>query len=67
MLKSGEVPIHEPGLDSLMARNLDAGRLTFTTNLSQAVDGAETVIIAAGTPTQRGDGHADLTHIEAAA
>ncbi|MBE0452916.1 UDP-glucose dehydrogenase family protein [Roseovarius autotrophicus] len=67
MLERGEVPIFEPGLDSLMARNVDAGRLRFTTDLARAVDGAEAVFIAVGTPTRRGDGHADLTYVMAAA
>jgi UDPglucose 6-dehydrogenase len=67
MLERGEVPIYEPGLDRLMARNVEAGRLTFTGNLKAAVDGAEAVFIAVGTPTRRGDGHADLTYVFAAA
>ena len=67
MLRRGEVPIFEPGLDDLMARNIDAGRLTFTTDLTAAVDGADAVFIAVGTPTRRGDGHADLTFVMAAA
>ena len=67
LLQDGRVPIYEPGLDSLMARNVEAGRLTFTTDLAAAVDGAEAVFIAVGTPTRRGDGHADLTYVEAAA
>ncbi|MEM1340731.1 MAG: UDP-glucose/GDP-mannose dehydrogenase family protein [Pseudomonadota bacterium] len=67
LLKDGQVPIYEPGLDSLMARNVEAGRLSFTTDLAQAVDGADAVFIAVGTPTRRGDGHADLTYVEAAA
>ncbi|MEM7489683.1 MAG: UDP-glucose/GDP-mannose dehydrogenase family protein [Pseudomonadota bacterium] len=66
LLEKGEVPIFEPGLDDLMARNVKAGRLTFTTDLAAAVDGAEAVFIAVGTPTRRGDGHADLTYVEAA-
>ena len=66
LLQDGQVPIYEPGLDSLMARNVDAGRLTFTTDLAAAVDGADAVFIAVGTPTRRGDGHADLTYVEAA-
>jgi UDPglucose 6-dehydrogenase len=66
-LQRGEVPIFEPGLEALMARNVEAGRLTFTTDLAAAVDGAEAVFIAVGTPTRRGDGHADLTFVEAAA
>ena len=66
-LGRGEVPIFEPGLHDLMARNVAAGRLTFTTDLAAAVDGAEAVFIAVGTPTRRGDGHADLTYVMAAA
>ncbi|MEM8823398.1 MAG: UDP-glucose/GDP-mannose dehydrogenase family protein [Pseudomonadota bacterium] len=66
-LNKGKVPIYEPGLEDLMARNVAAGRLTFTTDLAAAVDGAEAVFIAVGTPTRRGDGHADLTYVEAAA
>ena len=67
MLERGEVPIYEPGLDDLMKRNVEAGRLSFTTDLASAVDGADAVFIAVGTPTRRGDGHADLTYVEAAA
>ncbi|NOD64572.1 MULTISPECIES: UDP-glucose/GDP-mannose dehydrogenase family protein [unclassified Ruegeria] len=67
MLKAGQVPIYEPGLDVLMAKNVAAGRLSFTTDLAAAVDGADAVFIAVGTPTRRGDGHADLTYVMAAA
>lgn len=67
MLERGEVPIYEPGLDQLMAKNVEAGRLRFTQNLAEAMDGAEAVFIAVGTPTRRGDGHADLTYVMAAA
>jgi UDPglucose 6-dehydrogenase len=67
MLERGEVPIYEPGLDELLARNVGAGRLSFTTDLAGAVDGAEAVFIAVGTPARRGDGHADLTYVMAAA
>ncbi len=67
MLQAGEVPIYEPGLDTLMEKNVEAGRLSFTTDLKAAVDGAEAVFIAVGTPTRRGDGHADLTFVMAAA
>jgi UDPglucose 6-dehydrogenase len=67
MLERGEVPIYEPGLDALMARNVEAGRLSFTTDLPKAVDGADAVFIAVGTPTRRGDGHADLSYVMAAA
>jgi UDPglucose 6-dehydrogenase len=66
-LQAGEVPIYEPGLDALMASNVAAGRLSFTNDLSAAVDGADAVFIAVGTPTRRGDGHADLTYVLAAA
>jgi UDPglucose 6-dehydrogenase len=66
-LTRGEVPIYEPGLDTLMARNVAAGRLSFTLDLAAAVAGAEAVFIAVGTPTRRGDGHADLTYVYAAA
>ena len=60
-LEAGEVPIYEPGLDELMAKNVAAGRLSFTSDLNSAVDRADAVFIAVGTPTRRGDGHADLT------
>ena len=67
MLRRGEVPIYEPGLQALMAANVDAGRLTFSDDLAGAVAGADAVFIAVGTPTRRGDGHADLTYVMAAA
>lgn len=67
MLEAGKVPIYEPGLDELMAKNVAAGRLSFSGDLASAVDGAEAVFIAVGTPTRRGDGHADLTYVMAAA
>ncbi|MBS0123811.1 UDP-glucose dehydrogenase family protein [Thetidibacter halocola] len=67
MLERGEVPIYEPGLDALMHRNVQAGRLSFTQDLRGAVQGADAVFIAVGTPTRRGDGHADLTYVMAAA
>tara|TARA_R110002020_G_scaffold460515_2_gene679054 strand:+ start:821 stop:2143 length:1323 start_codon:yes stop_codon:yes gene_type:complete len=66
-LKSGIAPIYEPGLEDLMVKNVNAGRLSFTGNLAEAVDGADAVFIAVGTPTRRGDGHADLTYVMAAA
>ncbi|MFD1510275.1 UDP-glucose dehydrogenase family protein [Lacimonas salitolerans] len=66
-LERGEVPIYEPGLDALMAKNVEAGRLKFTMDLAAAVDGADAVFIAVGTPTRRGDGHADLSYVMAAA
>ncbi|SPF78711.1 UDP-glucose 6-dehydrogenase [Aliiroseovarius pelagivivens] len=67
MLEAGKVPIYEPGLEDLMAKNVQAGRLTFTENLKDAVTDADAVFIAVGTPTRRGDGHADLTYVFAAA
>ena len=67
MLERGEVPIYEPGLDALMLKNVEAGRLSFTLDLAKAIEGAEAVFIAVGTPTRRGDGHADLTYVMAAA
>ena len=67
MLEAGKVPIYEPGLDELMAKNVAAGRLSFSGDLAEAVDGAEAIFIAVGTPTRRGDGHADLTYVMAAA
>jgi UDPglucose 6-dehydrogenase len=66
-LHRGEAPIYEPGLETLMARNVTAGRLHFTTDLTAAVSGAGAVFIAVGTPSRRGDGHADLTYVMAAA
>jgi UDPglucose 6-dehydrogenase len=65
-LKRGEVPIYEPGLDALVARNTEAGRLHFSTSLAEAVSQAELVFLAVGTPMRRGDGYADLTYIFAA-
>ena len=67
MLNRGETPIYEPGLAALMEKNVAAGRLTFTTDLAAAVAGADAVFIAVGTPTRRGEGHADLTYVYAAA
>lgn len=66
-LTRGEVPIFEPGLEALISKNAAAGRLSFTTDLAAAVAGAEAVFIAVGTPTRRGDGHADLSYVMAAA
>ncbi|MBT8411475.1 MAG: UDP-glucose/GDP-mannose dehydrogenase family protein [Octadecabacter sp.] len=66
-LEGGQVPIYEPGLEKLMAKNVEAGRLKFTMDLAAAIDGAEAVFIAVGTPTRRGDGHADLTYVMAVA
>ncbi|MAJ63906.1 MAG: UDP-glucose 6-dehydrogenase [Alphaproteobacteria bacterium] len=66
-LKRGVIPIYEPGLDTLVNGNAAAGRLSFTTDLAQAVAEADAVFIAVGTPTRRGDGHADLTYVYDAA
>ena len=66
-LNAGRVPIYEPGLDDMLAANVEAGRLAFTGDLAAAVAGAEAVFIAVGTPTRRGDGHADLSYVYAAA
>src|ERR1700760_2739869 len=62
-LSRGEIPIYEPGLDQLVASNAAAGRLSFTTDLAAAVAGADAVFIAVGTPSRRGDGHADLSFV----
>ena len=62
-LHAGRMPIFEPGLEQLVATNVAAGRLTFTTDLGAAVAGADAVFIAVGTPSRRGDGHADLTYV----
>ena len=66
-LEQGVMPIFEPGLDQLVARNVEGGRLSFTTDLAGAVDGAEAIFIAVGTPSRRGDGHADLSYVYSAA
>ena len=66
-LERGEIPIFEPGLDDLVAKNVKAGRLSFSTNLADAVPDAEAVFIAVGTPSRRGDGFADLSYVHAAA
>ena len=66
-LERGEMPIYEPGLDNLVLSNVRAKRLSFTTDLKAAVTGAEAVFIAVGTPSRRGDGHADLSYVYAAA
>ncbi|MGK6353944.1 UDP-glucose dehydrogenase family protein [Sphingomonas sp. DT-207] len=66
-LNAGEIPIYEPGLDDLVARNVAAGRLSFSTELAGPVGEAEVVFIAVGTPARRGDGHADLSYVHAAA
>ena len=66
-LKRGEMPIYEPGLDDLVAANVKAGRLSFATELKAPVAEADAVFIAVGTPSRRGDGHADLSYVYAAA
>jgi UDPglucose 6-dehydrogenase len=66
-LRQGEMPIYEPGLDQIVESNVRAGRLAFTTDLAAAVAGADAVFIAVGTPSRRGDGHADLSYVFAAA
>ena len=66
-LLNGEIPIYEPGLQALVAKGVQSGRLSFTTDLARAVSEADAVFIAVGTPSRRGDGHADLRYVEAAA
>jgi UDPglucose 6-dehydrogenase len=66
-LHAGRMPIYEPGLAELVGTNVKAGRLTFTTDLKNAVAGADAVFIAVGTPSRRGDGHADLSYVFQAA
>jgi len=66
-LKQGDMPIFEPGLDQLVAANVREGRLAFTTEAAEAVGAADAVFIAVGTPSRRGDGHADLSYVHAAA
>jgi UDPglucose 6-dehydrogenase len=66
-LEQGIMPIFEPGLEDLVAANVKAGRLSFATDATQAVANSDAVFIAVGTPSRRGDGHADLSYVEAAA
>lgn len=66
-LRNGEISIYEPGLDDLVAKGQKSGRLRFTTDLAGAVAEADAVFLAVGTPSRRGDGHADLRYVEAAA
>lgn len=66
-LKAGEIPIFEPGLDDLVAKNVKENRLFFTTEATDAIAEADAVFIAVGTPSRRGDGHADLSYVYAAA
>jgi UDPglucose 6-dehydrogenase len=67
LLQQGRMPIYEPGLDRLVTENVGANRLRFTGDLAEGVQGAEAVFIAVGTPTRRGDGHADVSYVNAAA
>ncbi len=62
-LGRGEIPIYEPGLDALVAKNVHAGRLHFTSALASAVQEADLIFLAVGTPMRRGDGYADLTYV----
>src|ERR1700744_3748920 len=66
-LRAGGIPIYEPGLDEVVAANVKAGRLSFETDLAKGVAGATAIFIAVGTPSRRGDGHADLSYVFAAA
>jgi len=66
-LNNGKIPIYEPGLDDLVKKNVEAGRLRFTTEFSAAIGKADLIFIGVGTPTRRGDGHADLKYVYAAA
>ena len=66
-LLAGRMPIFEPGLEQLVAKNVASGRLRFTTDLAEGVRDADAVFIAVGTPSRRGDGHADLSYVHAAA
>jgi UDPglucose 6-dehydrogenase len=66
MLLNGKIPIYEPGLDRLVAENVTAGRLSFPATLQEGIADTDAVFIAVGTPTRRGDGHADLTYVFAA-
>jgi UDPglucose 6-dehydrogenase len=66
-LNQGQMPIYEPGLEALVKSNVSAGRLSFTTDLESVIDGCDVAFIAVGTPSRRGDGHADLTYVYEAA
>src|SRR3977135_7828 len=67
LLKAGRMPIYEPSLEEVVADNVKAGRLSFTTDLKTSVETADAVFLAVGTPSRRGDGHADLTYVFQAA
>ena len=62
-LQDGKIPIYEPGLEVILKRNIEANRITFTSELESAVRNADIVFIAVGTPSRRGDGHADLSFV----
>ena len=64
-LNAGEIPIYEPGLDEIVRSNVRQGRLSFSTELSETLDEADAAFIAVGTPSRRGDGHADLSYVYA--
>lgn len=66
-LQAGEIPIYEPGLEAIVRANAAQGRLAFTTSLEEGIAGADVIFIAVGTPSRRGDGHADLTYVFSAA
>ena len=66
-LTEGKIPIYEPGLDEIVEKNLKSGHLEFTTDLKSAAEDADLIFIAVGTPSRRGDGHADLKYVFAAA
>ena len=66
-LQQGLLPIYEPGLEALVLNNTESGRLNFTTNIKEAVSDADIVMLAVGTPSRRGDGHADLSFVWTAA
>ena len=66
-LREGVMPIFEPGLAELVGSNVKAGRLAFSEDLASAIDGASAIFIAVGTPSRRGDGHADLSFVYAVA
>ena len=67
VLRAGRIPIYEPGLEALVAGNVKAGRLSFTTDITEAVPSADVVMLAVGTPSRRGDAHADLSFVHEAA
>src|SRR4051812_6506231 len=66
-LRRNEIPIYEPGLEQMVQTNAREGRLDFTVDLERSVNRADAVFIAVGTPSRRGDGHADLSYVDAAA